>query len=204
MCLSTSSPTCFLQASKTWSLTGKPSWQSWVTGALHELTASGTSHVSPGLLHILQDHLSFPKINLIQGYAWGSCIMNFYPFIPAKAKPRFPLTPPWQGTLAHSTKPSVPTSLGSLSHPPCPPMDMPAAHTGAEGTCKTRLVTKCLHTSICPFQTLFSHVHLWRGKKHSSQNIVSSVKRHKDVWLQGFQPHRRSRLRKGSPLKMET
>ena len=205
MCLSTSSPTCFLQASKTWSPTGKPFWQSWVAGALPELMASGTSHVSPGLLHTLQDHPSSPRINLVQDYAQGSCFMNFYPFIPAKAKPRFPLTPPCQGTLAHSMKPSVSASpLWSLGHPPCPPVDVPTGHTGAEGTCETRLLTECLHISICPFQPLFSHVHLWGGKKCSSQNIISSVKRHRDVWLQGFQPHRRSLLRKGSPLKMET
>lgn len=166
LCLSTSSPTCILQASKTWRTTGKPSWPPWVAGTLPGLMASGTFHVSSGLLHTLQDHLSSLKINLVQDYARESCFMNFYSSIPAKGNLGFALTRPCQGTLVHSTKPSVSTSpLQSLGHPLRPPMDMPAAHTKAEGTCETRLVTKCQHTSICPFQSLFSHVHLWGGKK---------------------------------------
>jgi len=162
------------------------------------------SHILPGLLHTLQDHLSAPKINLVQDYTQASCFMNFYASIPAKAKPRCPLTPPCQGTPAHSTKPGVlcGASVTLRAHPWTRP------HR-SRGYLETRLVTKCPHSSICPFQRLFSHVHLRGGKKtqlpeRSSQNIISSVKRHKDVWLQGFQPHRRSLLRKGSPLKMET
>lgn len=112
--------------------------------------------------------------------------------------PKLPVKPSWQSWMAGILL----NQWLQPSHALCPPMDVSGSPHRA---CKVRFVSKCLHTSICSFQMLFSYIQLWGRKKnpYSSWYIISSV-RDTDIWLCGFQPHRRSLLRKESPLKTET
>lgn len=79
--------------------------------------------------------------------------------------PKLPVKPSWQSWMAGILL----NQWLQPSHALCPPMDVSGSPHRA---CKVRFVSKCLHTSICSFQMLFSYIQLWGRKKKTLQLLV--------------------------------